>query len=632
MTSENKHLPSILIVDDNDINIQLLEAILTPIEAKLITAHSGEEALQGIGNADLALALLDVRMPKMSGYELASKLHEKQKNNKTPIIFVTAHAINNEEKLKGYSHGAVDYVTKPFLAPILRSKVDIFLDLYNQKKTIIKNSKLIEESLHELSEANENLIEREKKQRQAQLFNEAILNSIPGIFYLYTLPDLKLIKWNKRHETILGYSTEEMQTCVIHDWKKTNRDNCSKELFEQLSEENQLSVEVCLKAKDGNTIPFLLTAVKFKSDDQEFLMGVGTDISERKAAERALLQNESILKRAQKIANVGSWEYDYQSQKLTLSEEAYKIFQLEKNNAEPTLDLLYSMLDTNEFELLTQSITKVKKDGKDLDLDLSITLPNGEKRILHKQAELTFDSSGKPHKWLGTVHDITKRKKIEAELSKSLEQLHQLSKHIEKARENERLNLARELHDDLGQALTAVKIDLEIIKRSSSNEEVKNKLENTKNLVGNTIKTVQRITSQLRPEIIDDLGLEAAIEWYSSEFSQRYNVEVLIDFDDSLEVTNEDALPVFRIVQESLTNIARHANANHVEISLSHKDKEIQLSISDNGVGIKPTDITSKKSFGLMSMEERAISLGGKFEISAGEKFGTIITISFPYK
>jgi signal transduction histidine kinase len=233
-------------------------------------------------------------------------------------------------------------------------------------------------------------------------------------------------------------------------------------------------------------------------------------------------------------------------------------------------------------------------------------------------------------RFLGFTKDITKSKKIEEELQKSLEQLQQLSEHIEQARENERLNISRELHDDLGQALTAVKIDLEIIKQQTSDIIVKEKLDNVKALVGNTIKSVQRITSQLRPEIIDDLGLEAAIDWYTKEFSKRYGIEVFLDVDSEIPISKDKSLPLFRIVQESLTNIARHARAKHVEILLNKQGDVIQLVVADNGVGITEDEINSKKSFGIMSMSERTASLGGSFEISRGNDFGSKILVTFP--
>jgi len=149
--------------------------------------------------------------------------------------------------------------------------------------------------------------------------------------------------------------------------------------------------------------------------------------------------------------------------------------------------------------------------------------------------------------------------------------------------------------------------------------------------VGETIKTVQRLTSQLRPEIIDDLGLEAAIEWYTKEFALRNGVEVFLDMDSELDISPNNSLTLFRIMQESLTNIARHSKATNVEIGMNKDSTSIIFTISNNGIGITDDEIKSKKSFGILSMKERATSLGGTFDISHKNSGGTKIKITLPF-
>ncbi len=624
------HQPTILLVDDNKENLELLTYVLAEIKVNLICAFSGSEALRKTKGMELALAIVDVRMPGMTGYEMAVKLNENRIENKVPIIFLTANYSDHEEVLKGYSSGAVDYIIKPFSKQILISKVTVFLDLFNQKQIIRRNSKLLSESLKDLAKANESLKEREQKQHRERLFNKALLDSIPGIYYLFTYPELKLTDWNKQHETILGYNSKEIKNSSAPDWHLSENEELVRKSIENITTHNKTSIEAPLLKKDGRSIPYLLTAVKIESEGQQYIMGVGIDVSERKQAEQALLYSEWILTKAQQIAHVGSWEYDYERDKMKCSDETFRIFGYEPGSVEPTLDLFYNMVHPEDFPLLQKSIENVKEYHVPLNIDLRIILPGGEERFIHEQAEMTFNAGGDPLKWVGTVHDITERKKIEDELQTSLKQLHQLSKYIEQARENERLNIARELHDDLGQALTAVKIDLEIIKQRTSDTIVKGKLEDVKVLVGETIKTVQRITSQLRPEIIDDLGLEAAIDWYTKEFSQRYGIKVFLNIESGIPISNNDALPLFRIMQESLTNIARHAQATRIEIMLDQQDDFIHFKVTDNGVGITETEINSKKSFGIMSMKERTASLGGSFEISRENDFGTKIEILFP--
>ncbi|MBN1768621.1 MAG: PAS domain-containing protein [Prolixibacteraceae bacterium] len=626
------YLPSLLIVDDNNENIELLSSVLKRIDVNLIRAMSGHEALAKSDGIELALAIIDVRMPMMSGFELAVKLNENRVENKVPVIFLTANYLDQEEELKGYSSGAVDYLLKPFSNKILLSKVAVFLDLFRQKQTIQKNAELLSISIKNLAEANERLAEREQKYLKEQLFNKALLDSIPGIFYLYSYPELKMVAWNKQHETLFGFEPEAMEGRHFLEWHLPENHQAVLKSLDSFKYKGRAGIETKLLTKNGHPIPFLLTAVKFESQKQKYLIGVGTDISEQKQAEEALRASKTILTKAQQIARVGSWEYDYQSDKMKCSDETFRIFGYQPGEVEPTLHLFYSMVHQDDYPILMADIEDVKNKNIPLNIDLRIIYPNGEQKFIHEQAEMTFDSNGLPSKWIGTVHDITQRKNTEKELKKSLEQLHQLSNHIEQARENERLHIARELHDDLGQALTAVKIDLEIIKKRASDTIVKEKLEDVKSLVGDTIRTVQRITSQLRPEIIDDLGLEAAIEWYTKEFSQRYGIKTFLDIENGINISNNDALPLFRIMQESLTNIARHAKATYIEIMLHQHDDLIQFEVIDNGVGITEDKINSKKSFGIMSMKERTTFLGGSFKISPRDTIGSKIEISFPVK
>ena len=372
------HLPNILIVDDTRDNLVFLEAIIAKLNVNLIKALSGFEALEKTKKIKLAVAIIDVRMPGMNGYELATKLNDERPGEKVPIIFLTANHFDNTEIIRGYGLGAVDYIFKPVNGEILRSKIEVFLDLFNQNKTIVRNAALLKKS------------------------------------------------------------ADKMRV-IIGDLKK--------------------------------------------------------------------------------------------------SEEKYK---------------------------------------------------------------------------------------------SALEQLEQLTQYTEKARENERASISRELHDDLGQALTAVKIDLGIIKKNISDQGVVSQINKVTALVSETIKTVQRLTSNLRPDIIYDLGLETALEWYIKEYAERYGTQVSLEMEPEISFSSDDSLTLFRIMQESLTNIARHSKANRLEIKLNKEGDYINFSISDNGIGITDIQRNAKNSFGLIGMKERAASLKATFDICRKKGGGTIVKLLIP--
>ena len=205
-TLPESHLPNILLVDDTEENLVLLDAVIRNININVIRALSGAEALAKTSGIDLMLAIIDVSMPGMTGYELAIRINEVRPGEKVPVIFVTANNVRMSDVFKGYSSGAVDYIIKPIINNILLSKINIFLDLYNQKQTILSKNVLLRNYAKELLSINERLKKREDNLVQEQLFTKALLDSIPGIFYLYSYPEMRLVKWNKQHENIFGWS------------------------------------------------------------------------------------------------------------------------------------------------------------------------------------------------------------------------------------------------------------------------------------------------------------------------------------------------------------------------------------------------------------------------------------------
>ncbi len=228
--------------------------------------------------------------------------------------------------------------------------------------------------------------------------------------------------------------------------------------------------------------------------------------------------------------------------------------------------------------------------------------------------------------------------KIEAaeiQVKNSREQLRRLSAHLQSAREEERTRIAREIHDELGQALTGLKMDLSWVgkklqKTEGSTEIIKQKLSTMDSLIDATITSVRKIASELRPGVLDYLGLPSAIEWQAQEFQKRTGTSCIIEqLPSDIEIPNDISTAIFRIFQETLTNITRHAEATEVKISLSLTENEVTLTVQDNGKGILKEQIENHKSFGLLGMEERAKLFNGNFKIFASNP-GTTVFVSIP--
>lgn len=229
--------------------------------------------------------------------------------------------------------------------------------------------------------------------------------------------------------------------------------------------------------------------------------------------------------------------------------------------------------------------------------------------------------------------DHTDRREAEEEIRKSRERLRNLSSHLQTSREQERKRIAREIHDALGQTLTAIKLDIAWLKKQlpKSKKDLIDKTEAVIGLVDATIMTVKRLCSELRPGLLDDLGLFPAMEWLANDFQKRTGIRMQVA-EPNREITMNDdlATSIFRIFQEALTNIARHSHATAVRVSLTQRPKLIELEISDNGIGITREQISHRGSFGLMGMAERAHALGGGFRISGVAGEGTTITVRIP--
>jgi signal transduction histidine kinase len=231
------------------------------------------------------------------------------------------------------------------------------------------------------------------------------------------------------------------------------------------------------------------------------------------------------------------------------------------------------------------------------------------------------------------IRDITERKRSAEVIRKKEEELRNLTAYMQKATEMERTTIAREIHDELGQALTILKIDLSLFRKMFSEDQISmiEKTDAMSRLIDKTIQTVQRISTDLRPGLLDDLGLSAAIEWQLEEFQERTGIpcKIIIDPQD-VTFDRDRNTALFRIFQETLTNIARHAEATEVSVSLQQKDGQIELKVQDNGRGITGEELAHPKSFGLIGIRERAIIFGGDSSVIGSAGNGTTVTVKIP--
>ncbi|MGD0341462.1 MAG: PAS domain S-box protein, partial [Bacteroidales bacterium] len=357
------------------------------------------------------------------------------------------------------------------------------------------------------------------------------------------------------------------------------------------------------------------------------------DITKRKLAETALRESKQKIsetlefnRKILSTSSIGILTYKKSGQCVSANEAAAKAVGA---TVEQLLAQNFHEIPSWKKSGMYQVAIKALDTGIEQLFDTHVVTTFG-KNVWLSFSFSSFNSENEQH-LLVFNYDINERKHAEEEIRKSKELLEDLHKHLNEILENERALISREIHDQIGQSLTALKLDLNwIYKYTNPNPEAVTKLEDMIELVSNTTKDIQRISSDLRPGILDDLGLAAAIEWYSGEFEERTGIRCSLKLDDSISGNSQNNLVFFRVFQEALTNVIRHANASSVSIILRQSKQGTTMIIQDNGIGIQPGKAESGKSLGLVGIRERVRQSGGSVNISSREGQGTKLTIFIP--
>jgi signal transduction histidine kinase len=262
-----------------------------------------------------------------------------------------------------------------------------------------------------------------------------------------------------------------------------------------------------------------------------------------------------------------------------------------------------------------------------------------EKRYIRKDGTVVWGKLSASPLWksgaktetyfhIAVVEDITERKQAEEQLRHAKEQVERFNQHLTEAIENERARISREIHDELGQSLTALKIDMNWMQgHVIPKGEIETKLERMIDIVNSTIRNVQQIAADLRPDILEDLGLVPALEWYCEEFEKRTGIRCETNLEEIRSSNAQINLALFRVTQEALTNVARYSHATMVEVKLRQTGYILILEIIDNGIGLDKEIIDSNKSLGILGMRERIRQFNGSIDISSYKPQGTEVSV-----
>jgi two-component system sensor histidine kinase UhpB len=279
---------------------------------------------------------------------------------------------------------------------------------------------------------------------------------------------------------------------------------------------------------------------------------------------------------------------------------------------------------------------RTRRSHTPFDQEFRIRRPNGVIRWVRMRGFPIYDSNGQMHRLAGIAVDVTARKEAGEALQRSHQRMRELALHLQSVREEERKHIAREIHDELGALLLAIKMDAEACRRRSPGRTASDRARTLSELVGRVdaaIASVRRIATDLRPSILDNVGVLAAVEWEAQDMQRRTGIrcEVQMDTDkEELDVDPDRATAIFRIVQEALSNVVRHSKATHVKIALHERNGNVEVSIADDGTGLGKQAVPDPGRWGLVGMSERVSAFQGQFDIRAADPHGTIITATIP--
>lgn len=383
-------------------------------------------------------------------------------------------------------------------------------------------------------------------------------------------------------------------------------------------------------------LPFIVLLGGLSASIMLFSISYSLATARRRAVEIAtdmtkdLRTSEASLAEAQHMARLGSWILEPAAGAMTWTAETYRIFGMDRFADPPRYDDFLNRIHDNDRQRVRDGLERSMSSGDEFNTEHRIVQRDGSVRWVQTISRSAIENNTRLLR--GTIMDVTERKHTMEALKRSQELLRELTAHQDRVKEAERKRIAREIHDELGQTLLALRIDVSMLdaRTAKSHPRLNEKVRGALHQIDATVRTIRTIINNLRPAVLD-LGLTAAIEWQVSEFRRRSGIACdLFMGEKEFVVDDARATSLFRILQESLTNVIRHANASHVVIELYQEDNQLVMKIIDNGVGIYPGTRKHANSFGLVGVEERIHALGGEFLIESAPGKGTTLTVYIP--
>lgn len=448
--------------------------------------------------------------------------------------------------------------------------------------------------------------------------------------------DGRIIFTNPAAENIIGFSREEMSGIkmhpLIHHHHRHGAEYLEEDCPLHLTLKDGLTRHIrdeLFWCSDGTPIDVDYVVAALKNEDKIISAIVLFNDTTTVRKQQALLkQRERSLAQAQELAQLGSWRFDVQERHLECSDECYRIFDIPIDSPIKLAKVLRIIAPEDRPAVARRWRDLQRDDVSDIQYRIRV---GGNIKWLHERTEVQRTDDNKLY-YVSAVLDVTEIKRNEAQLRDSKQRLRELVAHREQVREAERTHIAREVHDELGQQLTALRMDTTMLKLryTELSPELDAHIKRMKDAIDSCIVSVREVASSLRPAVMD-MGLIASVDWLLTNFSERTGISTAFHAPASnLVLDDARATAAFRVLQESLTNITRHANASKIDVCLRCEENILYLSVADNGRGFDTEVVRNKHGFGLMGMRERVLAFGGqaRFDTIIGQ--GTTVRFAIP--
>ncbi len=601
MKSEGKLSKTILIVEDEAIIAEQLRDTLGNLGYTVPSPLStGREAIDSAEKEHPDLVLMDIKLDgDIDGIDAAQEINNRFN---IPVIYLTAYK-DDQTVERAKQTGPFGFVIKPFNERELDANIQMALQRHE-----------LENRIRESEEKYRDLVEN---------INDLIYSvDVDGII-TYVSPVVEKL-YGYRQNEVLGRRFVDF----IHEDDREGMTERFRRALDGSADEN----EYRLITRSGEIRWFFShNRPIFFEGEPKGLRGVLTDITDRKRTEDALRESEAKFRLFYENAPVSYQSLDEDGTILYVNPTWLET--LGYDEEEVVGRWFGDFLETGFVERFKKDYRKFKQEGIIYGVEYVLMRKNGSEIIAAFDGRIGLTLDGSFERAHCIFYNITEQKKYEAELRRSREEMRNLSQHLESIREEERTRIAREIHDELGQALTALKMDIAWLHRRMVDAEgiTREKTASMIELVDNTIQSVRRISSELRPGILDDLGLAAAIEWQAGEIEKRTGIRCETSFEpEDIMIDDTCNISVFRIFQEAITNVIRHANASTMQVRLRMDDTSLELCVHDDGIGISDDRVSHSRSFGLIGMRERALFCGGELHIFKNHDKGTTVKVTIP--